>query len=205
MIDATTVLQDLNITDPLEYAYLEGFVLWFNDYLDVQYGLKFNDDGVIQTKQLKTSENAISRHFTPFVRNISIIAIKDRRDANQRVLEEGTDYIVYKHRLAPNPVYEIYHPDVAISDPYYLEVTGDYTFDDEVPDSILTGFVDLLYLALGNYRYNKNLANNAGQTKKRTEIGDVKVTWSDSVDRVVAYDKLIMNSNLINILSIYRV
>jgi hypothetical protein len=205
MIQFNDVDAVLQLNEPNEVAYLEGLILWFNDFLKVNYQLEFNDEGLIETRTFKHTDGSTSLIPTGYVRDITAVKIVNTMTGDEQDLVEGDDYITYRHRLDPNPVFEFRLSQFSIQEPTNLQVTGDFTFGDNTPDSILNGLIEMAQLGLGNLRFNKGLMQNSGQVKKSTEIGDVRVRFSDVADRVVAYDAIIRNSNLLNVLSIYKV
>jgi hypothetical protein len=200
--DVDTILQ---LSEPSEVAYLEGLIYWFNDFLKVNYQLEFNDDGLVETRTFKHTDGATSLIPTGYVRDVTAVKLVNTMTNDEQDLVEGDDYITYRHRLDPNPIYEFRLSRFSIQEPTNLQITGDFTFGDNMPDSILQAFIEMAYIGLANMRFNRNLRLNAGQVKKSTEIGDVRVRFSDQADRVVTYEAMVRNSNLLNVLSIYRV
>lgn len=204
LFDPATLATSLGVTNPSnEYSYLQGFVVYLENYLNLK-GLEFGGDDVDGI--LQDFDDPTTIIPTKFVRpSDDIITIKNYSDSSySKVLNKNVDYIVRKAKLAPNPVFEIKLLTEYVCLPKYIVINGKWSFADTIPADINNAVIDLLQVAVGNFRYNQKLMSNSGQSKTMTKIDTVEVRYGGGgSNRDTDYNSLLQSSLLFQVIQNY--
>jgi hypothetical protein len=197
LFNPVTYATQIGVIDPSnEYIYLQGFLMFIEGYLLNNYSLEFSTDE--SAKQREGSDTGINIIPAYFVRDISIITKKSYKDSSySKALLLHQDYILDKVKTAPKPIYQIRLTSEQLKHPFYLDITGKWSFADDVPFDILGAVLEVLQLGLANFRYNKDLLNKSGKSIKSTKIGNVDVSFGGgNSSRDTSYSSLIESSSL---------
>lgn len=203
LFNPATYATTLAVTNPSnEYTYLQGFLMFLENYLLNQYGLSFSD--IPSTKSIQDFQDGVSIIPLNFVRTITNVEVKSYTDSSySQVLTANPDYILSSVRTSPKPHYQIRLLSRELCLPQYIEITGKWSFADSLPTDIAGGVLEILQLGLANFRYNKNLMDKSGKVVSKTKMKNVEVTFgSGSTNRDVSYDSLFSSSLLKMILDV---
>ena len=204
LFNPVTLATSLGVTNPSnEYSYLQGFVVFLENYLNIK-GLEFN--ATVADDTLQDFDEPTTIIPTKYVRLTNTeITIKDYSDSNySKVLIEEVDYITSKTKIIPKPVFQIKLLTQTICLPKYIVVNGKWSYDDTIHIDIDNAVIDLLQVAIGNFRYNKKLMSNSGHPNTMTKIGTVEVRYGSSgSNRDTDYTSLLESSLLYQIINQY--
>lgn len=200
LFNPATIAVNLGLVlSPQELAYLQGFLSFLEGYLRSEYYLEFGT--TVSTGKVTSTVDPESLFTLNFVREISKVEIKSYSDVSfGEVLTFGVDYTTYQVKTPPKPSYQIILTNKSVALPYYVEITGKWSFADTIPSEINDLVPALVLTALSRFRSDQTTMNKSGKVIKKVKMDKIETEFETNTNSSTSYTDILENSALHSVL-----
>lgn len=136
--------------------------------------------GTLTTRKFSGYTNGRSYFLLPYC-HLSDIEVKIIND-NDEVIRELTtkDYELSYSRHKPYPIVDLFLKKISIESDEYLEITSKFGIDSDNTDNfpeLQNLILDTLQKSIADYRSQKSITSNNGNSIKSKDLGSVKLTY----------------------------